>query len=172
MKFWSNFCGNEARLQCNGCRADSLTQFSRNHHRHHHRHDHHRPSGACRQFDPILSQSRRQPVIFHPDCSFSTLGWISALPCNRTDPAGFLDFCLLATEQMPLKRRLRDKRQRRQLTQSLSFFPIGTTRWWWHGAPMFNLQLLLSFSVTGTMISGNTTNNRSGNKEARTEEKL
>ena len=79
MKFWSNFCGNEARLQCNGCRADSLTQFSRNHHRH----DHHRPSGACRQFDPILSQSRRQPVIFHPDCSFSTLGWISALPCNR-----------------------------------------------------------------------------------------
>ena len=88
MKFWSNFCGNEARLQCNGCRADSLTQFSRNHHRH----DHHRPSGACRQFDPILSQSRRQPVIFHPDCSFSTLGWISALPCNRTDPAGFSGF--------------------------------------------------------------------------------
>ena len=88
MKFWSNFCGNEARLQCNGCRADSLTQFSRNHHHHrhahHHRHDHHRPSGACRQFDPILSQSRRQPVIFHPDCSFSTLGWISALPCNRS----------------------------------------------------------------------------------------
>ena len=79
MKFWSNFCGNEARLQCNGCRADSLTQFSRNHHRHHH----HRPSGACRQFDPILSQSRRQPAIFHPGCSFSTLGWISALPCNR-----------------------------------------------------------------------------------------
>lgn len=87
MKFWSNFCGNEARLQCNGCRGDSLTQFSRNHHHHrhahHHRHDHHRPSGACRQFDPILSQSRRQPAIFHPGCSFSTLGWISALPCNR-----------------------------------------------------------------------------------------
>ena len=96
MKFWSNFCGNEARLQCNGCRADSLTQFSRNHqhhrHAHRHRHDHHRPSGACRQFDPILSQSRRQPVIFHLDCSFSTFGWISALPCNRTDPTGFSGF--------------------------------------------------------------------------------